>query len=239
MPGVPTKFTGIDLVIVRENTEDLYSGLEHEVVPGVVESLKIITERASRRIAEFAFRYARERGRKKVTSVHKANIMKLGDGLFVRTRARRRAAVHRHRVRRAHRRRGVHAPGDAARDVRHARAAEPVRRHRLRPVRRARRRPGSRAGRQSRHRDGGVRGGPRQRARHRRQEPREPDGAAAVRRADAATTSGTRRGEPCAQRPRARAGRRQGPDARSRRHGEHDGVHRTPICKAIEQGAQD
>jgi len=85
MPGVPTKFTGIDLVIVRENTEDLYSGLEHEVVPGVVESLKIITERASRRIAEFAFRYARERGRKKVTSVHKANIMKLSDGLFVRT----------------------------------------------------------------------------------------------------------------------------------------------------------
>ena len=85
MPGVPTKFSGIDLVIVRENTEDLYSGLEHEVVPGVVESLKIITERASRRIAEFTFRYARERGRKKVTSVHKANIMKLGDGLFVRT----------------------------------------------------------------------------------------------------------------------------------------------------------
>ena len=85
MPGVPTKFTGIDLVIVRENTEDLYSGLEHEVVPGVVESLKIITERASRRIAEFTFRYARERGRKKVTSVHKANIMKLSDGLFVRT----------------------------------------------------------------------------------------------------------------------------------------------------------
>jgi isocitrate dehydrogenase (NAD+) len=85
MPGVPTRFTGIDLVIVRENTEDLYSGLEHEVVPGVVESLKIITERASRRIAEFTFRYARERGRKKVTSVHKANIMKLGDGLFVRT----------------------------------------------------------------------------------------------------------------------------------------------------------
>ena len=85
MPGVPTKFTGIDLVIVRENTEDLYAGLEHEVVPGVVESLKIITERASRRIAEFTFRYARERGRKKVTSVHKANIMKLGDGLFVLT----------------------------------------------------------------------------------------------------------------------------------------------------------
>jgi isocitrate dehydrogenase (NAD+) len=85
MPGVPSRFTGIDLIIVRENTEDLYSGLEHEVVPGVVESLKIISERASRRIAEFAFRYARAHGRKRVTSVHKANIMKLSDGLFVRT----------------------------------------------------------------------------------------------------------------------------------------------------------
>jgi isocitrate dehydrogenase (NAD+) len=85
IPGIPSRYSNIDLVIVRENTEDLYSGLEHEVVPGVIESLKIISERASRRIVEFAFRYARERGRKKVTSVHKANIMKLGDGLFLRT----------------------------------------------------------------------------------------------------------------------------------------------------------
>jgi isocitrate dehydrogenase (NAD+) len=85
MPGVPSRFEKIDLIIVRENTEDLYSGLEHEVVPGVVESLKIISERASRRIAEFAFRHARQHGRRKVTSVHKANIMKLGDGLFLRT----------------------------------------------------------------------------------------------------------------------------------------------------------
>jgi isocitrate dehydrogenase (NAD+) len=85
IPGVPSRYSGIDLVIVRENTEDLYSGLEHEVVPGVIESLKIISERASRRIAEFAFKYARDRGRKKVTAVHKANIMKLGDGLFLRT----------------------------------------------------------------------------------------------------------------------------------------------------------
>ena len=85
MPGVPSRFTNIDLIIVRENTEDLYSGLEHEVVPGVVESLKIISEKASRRIAEFAFRHARQHGRKKVTAVHKANIMKLGDGLFLRT----------------------------------------------------------------------------------------------------------------------------------------------------------
>jgi len=81
--GIPSRYEGIDLVIVRENTEDLYSGLEHEVVPGVVESLKVISEPASRRIAEFAFDYARKNGRKRVTAVHKANIMKLGDGLFL------------------------------------------------------------------------------------------------------------------------------------------------------------
>jgi isocitrate dehydrogenase (NAD+) len=69
--------------VVRENTEDLYSGLEHVVVPGVVESLKIITEKASRRIARFAFEYARRNGRQRVTAVHKANIMKLSDGLFL------------------------------------------------------------------------------------------------------------------------------------------------------------
>jgi isocitrate dehydrogenase (NAD+) len=83
LPGVASRFDGVDLVIVRENTEDLYSGLEHEVVPGVVESLKIITERASTRIARFAFEYARRHGRTKVTAIHKANIMKLGDGLFL------------------------------------------------------------------------------------------------------------------------------------------------------------
>jgi isocitrate dehydrogenase (NAD+) len=83
LPGVAGRFTGVDLVIVRENTEDLYAGLEHEVVPGVVESLKIITERASSRIARFAFGHARRHGRKKVTAIHKANIMKLSDGLFI------------------------------------------------------------------------------------------------------------------------------------------------------------
>jgi isocitrate dehydrogenase (NAD+) len=83
LPGVDAKFQGLDLVIVRENTEDLYAGLEHEVVPGVVESLKIITERASTRIAHFAFQHARRHGRKKITAIHKANIMKLGDGLFL------------------------------------------------------------------------------------------------------------------------------------------------------------
>jgi isocitrate dehydrogenase (NAD+) len=83
LPDIVTRFAGVDLVIVRENTEDLYSGLEHEVVPGVVESLKIITEYASTRIARFAFDYARRHGRKRVTAIHKANIMKLSDGLFL------------------------------------------------------------------------------------------------------------------------------------------------------------
>ena len=83
LPGVQSRYTDIDLVIVRENTEDLYAGLEHEVIPGVVESLKIITERASTRIARFAFEFARRYGRKRVTAIHKANIMKLSDGLFL------------------------------------------------------------------------------------------------------------------------------------------------------------
>jgi isocitrate dehydrogenase (NAD+) len=85
LPGVKSHFEGVDVVIVRENTEDLYSGLEHEVVPGVVESLKIITEKASTRIAKFAFEYARKMGRKKIHAIHKANIMKLSDGLFLRS----------------------------------------------------------------------------------------------------------------------------------------------------------
>ena len=83
LPGVRAPFEGVDLIVVRENTEDLYAGLEHIVVPGVVESLKIITEHASTRIARFAFDYARKAGRKRVAAVHKANIMKLSDGLFL------------------------------------------------------------------------------------------------------------------------------------------------------------
>jgi isocitrate dehydrogenase (NAD+) len=83
MPNIKTRYDDVDLIVVRENTEDLYSGLEHEVVPGVVESLKIITKHASTRIAKFAFEYARTHGRKRVTAVHKANIMKMSDGLFL------------------------------------------------------------------------------------------------------------------------------------------------------------
>jgi isocitrate dehydrogenase (NAD+) len=83
LPGVPARFSNVDLVIVRENTEDLYAGLEHQIVPGVVESLKIITEKASTRIGRFAFEYARKHRRARVTAIHKANIMKMSDGLFL------------------------------------------------------------------------------------------------------------------------------------------------------------
>jgi isocitrate dehydrogenase (NAD+) len=83
LPNVPSRYPELNLVVVRENTEDLYSGIEHVVVPGVVESIKIITEKASTRVSRFAFEYARSEGRKKVTAVHKANIMKLSDGLFL------------------------------------------------------------------------------------------------------------------------------------------------------------
>lgn len=83
LEGVQARYDNVDVVIIRENTEDLYAGLEHTVVPGVVESLKIITERASTRIARFAFEYARKHGRKKIHAIHKANIMKLSDGLFL------------------------------------------------------------------------------------------------------------------------------------------------------------
>lgn len=83
LPGLETRYPGVDLIIIRENTEGEYCGLEHEVVPGVVESLKIITAVASTRISKFAFAYARREGRKKIHAIHKANIMKMSDGLFL------------------------------------------------------------------------------------------------------------------------------------------------------------
>jgi isocitrate dehydrogenase (NAD+) len=83
LPGVASRYEGVDLVIVRENTEGLYSGLEHEVVPGVVETLKVVTEAACMRIAEYAFMLARRDGRRKISAAHKASIMKLTDGLFL------------------------------------------------------------------------------------------------------------------------------------------------------------
>src|SRR3954453_1066676 len=84
LPHIPTRYPDVDLVIVRENTEGLYSGIEHEVVPGVVESIKVITAKASTRIAKWAFKYARDYKRKRVHCIHKANIMKMSDGLFLR-----------------------------------------------------------------------------------------------------------------------------------------------------------
>jgi isocitrate dehydrogenase (NAD+) len=84
LPGMYTRYPGVDLIIVRENTEGEYVGLEHEVVPGVVESLKIVTEKASTRISKFAFEYARKFKRHKIHAIHKANIMKMSDGLFLR-----------------------------------------------------------------------------------------------------------------------------------------------------------
>jgi isocitrate dehydrogenase (NAD+) len=84
LPGLETRYPGLDLVIVRENTEDLYSGLEYEVVPGVIQAIKVITKKGSMRIAEYAFAYARKHHRKSVHAIHKANIMKLSDGLFIR-----------------------------------------------------------------------------------------------------------------------------------------------------------
>ena len=83
LPNIPCRNPSLDLVVVRENTESLYSGLEHEIIPGVVESLKIITEKASTRIARFAFEFAQSEKRKKITCTHKANIMKMSDGLFL------------------------------------------------------------------------------------------------------------------------------------------------------------
>jgi isocitrate dehydrogenase (NAD+) len=83
LPGLETKYPGVDLIIIRENTEGEYVGVEHEVVPGVVTSLKVITQKGSTRISQFAFDYARKHGRKKIHAIHKANIMKMSDGLFL------------------------------------------------------------------------------------------------------------------------------------------------------------
>jgi isocitrate dehydrogenase (NAD+) len=83
VPGVVSRYENVDLVVFRENTEGLYAGIEHQVAEGVIASIKVVTEAATRRIAEAAFQYAEKKGRKKVTVVHKANIMKLGDGFFI------------------------------------------------------------------------------------------------------------------------------------------------------------
>src|SRR5205814_305065 len=83
LPGLPARFQGVDMLVIRELTEDLYAAIEHEIVPGVVQSIKVVTEAASRRFFRFAFEWARNSGRKAVACVHKANILKLSDGLFL------------------------------------------------------------------------------------------------------------------------------------------------------------
>jgi isocitrate dehydrogenase (NAD+) len=93
LPGVESRFEGTDIVIVRENTEDLYAGLELMILPGIAQSIKLITEKGCARISEYAFAYAERQGRKRVTCIHKANIMKLSDGLLLET-FRRIAAKH-------------------------------------------------------------------------------------------------------------------------------------------------
>ncbi len=141
LPGLESKWPGVDLIIVRENTEGEYVGLEHEVVPGVVESIKVITEKGSTRIAKFAFEYARKHGRKKIHSIHKANIMKLSDGLFLRCARKVVGGLSRNLLRRAHHRQHLHATGDESLPVRHAAARKPLRRHRQRSLRGLCRRP--------------------------------------------------------------------------------------------------
>ena len=160
--GLETRYEDVDLVIVRENTEDLYAGIEHMVGPDAAESIKIITRAASERIARFAFDYAVANGRRKVTAVHKANIMKLSDGLFLESCRTVAAELRRpDRVRGPDRRQHVHAARPEAGPVRRPRPAEPLRRHRVGPRRGPRRRAGRRAGGQHRDGGGGLRAGPR------------------------------------------------------------------------------
>src|SRR5262249_13552673 len=83
LPGLPARFTGVDMFVIRETTEDLYPSIEHESVPGVVQSIKVVTRAASDRFLSFAFAHAATRGRKEIACVHKANILKLADGLFL------------------------------------------------------------------------------------------------------------------------------------------------------------
>ena len=225
LPGLTTRFDHVDLVVVRENTEDLYSGLEHEVVPGVVESLKIITAKASERIARFAFSYAQRRRRRKVTAVHKANIMKLGDGLFldsIRKVARDHQDIeYAERIVDAACMQLVMDPGqfdvlllpnlygDIVSDLCAGLVGG------LGLV------PSANLGDGPRR----IRGGARHRTRHRRAGHGQPDGAAAVGPADAALPERGRDGRPPLHRPRAGARRRPGADARPRRHRHHTRVH--------------
>jgi hypothetical protein len=231
---VKSRYDNVDLVVVRENTEDLYSGLEHVVVPGVVESIKIITEKASTRIAKYAFAYAREHGRKRITAVHKANIMKLSDGLFLdccRAVAAGYPEVNYDEMivdntcmqlvldpTRFDMLLLENLYGDIVSDLCAGSSAGWAWRRERTSARRGR-----------------LRGRARQRARHRGQEQGEPDGAHPVRRHDARPPRRAGRGRSRAQRGGRRPPRREEADQRPGRHRRHDGArggHRQPRLKA-------
>ncbi len=240
MPNIVTKFEKVDLIVVRENTEDLYSGLEHEVVPGVVESLKIITERASTRIARFAFEYARSHGRKRVTAVHKANIMKMSDGLFL--NCFRTVAAQYPNITADDRivdnlcLQLVVDPnqfdvlllenlyGDIVSDL----AAGLVGGL------------GGGGGGEHRRERRGFRGGPWQRPRHRRSEQGQSAGAAAIGRSDAPAHRRNHRGAPYPGRHRQSPGLRAGAsDSRHRRHRQYNRVHHRDVRDAAPRNARE
>ena len=221
--GVRTRFPETDIVIVRENTEDLYAGIEFEKDSDEAERLRDVHRGARRLEDPRALRHQRQadlassapsgscappsttratNGRKKVTAAHKANIMKFSDGLFLEVAAQGRRGLRRHRVRGPHHRQPLQSARVAARGVRRDRAAQPLRRHRVRPRRRHDRRPRPGARRQHRHRGGDVRGHPRLGPEVQGAEQGEPDRAAAVGCADAAPPRARRR-RPTAWRPRS------------------------------------
>ncbi len=150
-PGVASRFSGVDIVLFRENSEDLYLGLERMVDADTAEALKIITRGATQRMAKFSADYMRRTGRKRVTIGHKSNVLKLTDGLFLKAAQRSARRLSGHHDRQPGDRRAVHGTGAQARELRLPAAAESVRRHRVRPAGRYRRRTGRGAGRQSRH----------------------------------------------------------------------------------------
>ena len=224
LPHIPTRYPGVDLIIVRENTESLYSGIEHEVVPGVVESLKIITEKASTRIARFAFEYARKNQRKKIHAIHKANIMKLSDGLFL--RCCRDVAKEYPEITY-----GEHIVDNTCMQL----VMNPYQYDVLvmenlygdivsRSVRRLRRRTGLRAQRQPRRELRHLRSGARIGAGHCRQEPGQPDGGHPLRPADAAPPRRTPRGRHDSRRPGKGLSHRRQTDSRRGRQSRHLGV---------------
>ena len=237
--GVHTPFNNVDLIVVRENTEDLYAGIEHEIAPGVVESIKVITARASRRIAKFAFEYARAHRRKSVTAIHKANIMKLSDGLFLKCA---RTVSNNYKeiryqeqiVDAACMRLVTHAG-----IVRRAAAGKSVRRYRFGLVRGAGRRIGTGAGRELRRQGRDLRGSPRHGAGYRGQRRRQSDCDDPVECDDARLPGASRGRRQDSRGDGVGAESGQGADARRRRqsvNGRGDGGDRAGDVERIGKG---